>query len=243
MGHVNALLGGEVFGGWAPPSLPGLFAWFDPSDGSTLTLSGSTITALSDKSGQGNHLVARGSGGPTLVTWSGRDALSYVSGQGLGTPATNAGAGIDQISYAVVWAAAATGQGSFTTAPCMITAANAGAPIDHWDNGGGNIWFGVHNYPPTSGGWLPIRTRTVPTVGVWQASRAGMTQYLGTTQVGAYAGSPPWQPGGRLCLGIREDGATTWAGYIGEAVVWTGPIADPDRIAVTNYLSTRWGIA
>ncbi len=43
--------------GFFPNQITGLFAWFDPSDETTLTLSGTTVTQWRDKSGNAYHMA------------------------------------------------------------------------------------------------------------------------------------------------------------------------------------------
>lgn len=46
--------GGPV---WSPADLTGLAAWWDVSDATTLTLNGSNVSQMTDKSGNGNHMT------------------------------------------------------------------------------------------------------------------------------------------------------------------------------------------
>ena len=55
--------------GWNPSEIPTVF-WYDPSDASTITTSGSTVTQVTDKSGNGYTLsvTTAGKTGPTIGT-------------------------------------------------------------------------------------------------------------------------------------------------------------------------------
>lgn len=44
-----------ISGLWDPSQLTGLVTWYDPSDAGTLTLNGSNVEQMDDKSGNGNH--------------------------------------------------------------------------------------------------------------------------------------------------------------------------------------------
>ena len=46
---------GVVDNAWTPADLPNLYMWFDASDASTITLSGSDVTQINDKSGNNYH--------------------------------------------------------------------------------------------------------------------------------------------------------------------------------------------
>ena len=60
--------GPGLIGGFNPVTIAGLNLWYDFSDNSTLTLSGSDITNITDKSPAGNNGSATASHRPTKVT-------------------------------------------------------------------------------------------------------------------------------------------------------------------------------
>lgn len=65
----KAYLGTTVVFGWTPSVISTVF-WYDPSDSSTITTSGSTVTNVTDKSGNGYNLsvISVGKIGPTIGT-------------------------------------------------------------------------------------------------------------------------------------------------------------------------------
>ena len=60
-------LGSNAVWGWNPYQMASVF-WYDPSDSSTITTSGSTVTQVTDKSGNGYNLsvATAGFSGPTI---------------------------------------------------------------------------------------------------------------------------------------------------------------------------------
>lgn len=65
---------------FTPRSIPGLGVWLDPSDASTVTLNGSQISAISDKSGNGRtYSNAVSANQPLVGTLNGRTAIDINS--------------------------------------------------------------------------------------------------------------------------------------------------------------------
>ena len=62
---------------WTPADIS-LAAWIDPSDSTTVTLSGGEIQQIDDKSGNGNHAVFK-TGGPDVLTQGTQNGLDTVS--------------------------------------------------------------------------------------------------------------------------------------------------------------------
>lgn len=65
-------------------SVSGIYAWYDFSDASTITLNGSTISQIKDKSGNGLHLTqATAANQPTLTAnaMNGRSAATFTGNQ------------------------------------------------------------------------------------------------------------------------------------------------------------------
>jgi hypothetical protein len=64
---------------WSVLDLTGLNRWYDPSDGATVTLVGSTVSQLNDKSGNDFHLTqTTSSRRPTMRDEGGRNALEFT---------------------------------------------------------------------------------------------------------------------------------------------------------------------
>ena len=65
----------STFNLWGPSEESSLVAWWDASDPSTITTSGSTVTQISDKSG--NSFNLSGTNTPTTTILNGLDAIDF----------------------------------------------------------------------------------------------------------------------------------------------------------------------
>lgn len=72
---------------WSPPmAIPGLYAWYDFADSSTMTLNGGNISQIADKSGNGKAMAqAAAAAQPALTTnaLNGRSAATFTGTQWL----------------------------------------------------------------------------------------------------------------------------------------------------------------
>lgn len=68
---------------WTPLDLPDLLAFYDPSDPSGVTATGSLVDSLNDLSGNGLHLTASGSERPTTgsAAFNGNNVLTFGGSQ------------------------------------------------------------------------------------------------------------------------------------------------------------------
>ena len=74
------LLRPRAGGGFNPKTISGLAFWIDPSDSATVTLNGSTISQITDKSGNGRtFLNATAVNQPAQTTLNGRNAANVDS--------------------------------------------------------------------------------------------------------------------------------------------------------------------
>ena len=70
---------GEDAGVFSPPNITNLFAWYDPTDASSISESGGLVSTLGDKSGNGHSLDATGGERPEtgVLTINGLNALDF----------------------------------------------------------------------------------------------------------------------------------------------------------------------
>lgn len=88
-----------------PSSIPDLSAWYDPDDAATLTLSGSSVTAMADKQGSADFVEISGQGKPSTTTIGGRTWLQMGGSSVLHVPSVSQAEvtfGNDYFSIAVV---------------------------------------------------------------------------------------------------------------------------------------------
>jgi hypothetical protein len=72
-----------------------------------------------------------------------------------------------------------------------------------------------------------------------------MRLWTNTTLQGTSAAtlpSPNNRPAANLNIGSRDNNDLYLNGYVAEVLVFDGPVADADRIAVTAYLTAKWGV-
>ena len=88
-----------------PTDIASLRAWYDASDGATITLSGPNVTQWDDKSGIGNHLTSSGAVTIAAAHQNGLDTLRFTAASGNQFTRTGGGyfGGVtDERSYAFV---------------------------------------------------------------------------------------------------------------------------------------------
>jgi hypothetical protein len=99
---------------WSPTDETSIVAWWDASDSSTITTSGSTVTQIADKSG--NSFTIFGTNTPTTTTLNGIDAIdfngSFVSGNDRALTASNTNFGITDGNIIIVGALNIDGVGN-----------------------------------------------------------------------------------------------------------------------------------
>ena len=231
MSHVNALLGVSS-GGWTPAQLPSLAAWWDASDASTITLSGSTVTGLADKSGQARHMTLS-LGAPTVATGpNGLNVLQFDGASALRTPA---------------WGLPTTAFGLFGVASSPLSSnrrvwqslgSNSHVALTHAENGtgvytegvlfGGVAWWRVSGGSALAGAWA--RQTLTRSAGVSTYRRGSVTGTNGAT---------PTAQSGHAWLG--GDGAGSVPCLVGEVIVTSITPSTADREACEAYLAQKWG--
>lgn len=216
---------------WTPAALP-LAAWYDPSDAATLTLAGSAVAQLRDKSGAGVHLDQGDPGSrPQLAAGAinGRAAVLCAGGVTQLLLASGAyGLGTAWEIYAVV------SYGNYA-----VGDSNEVLAFD--EVGGGMLGF--------AGGGMRIgRSRvawdvfhgTSPTVGQhvagWRLAGGVYTTYLdgadGGTTTAAQAVSAAFR------LAPRADNVADT--LFGEIVIASAALTAGERASLLGYLKGRW---
>lgn len=253
MGMSGKLL--RPSGRFTPKSVPGLFGWWDFSDSATVTLSGSSITAVADKSGNGRN-ATQGSANnqPTLATAAknGRNAADFDGTN----DALDAAVGSTQFTamtvFAVVNADAAGGgslgriydrasQGSNLHRNNANTAIAFTAP---WTSATGNQTqrSAASSFPLST--WLLVGVRytggTITETDIQpRISRASNTASLtGVSSGFAVSQSTTLNIGNRDAANGYDRG---WDGKIGELIIYSASLSDSQVAAVEAYLASKWG--
>ena len=256
---------------FSPASISGLFTWWDLSDSSTVTLNGGNVSAVADKSGNGNY--PGGGGSRALVQSSAGDQPLYnatlQNGQGGAVFDEDAnlfsGAAADWTflhhgtdRWSMFVAGETKADSNMFFGDMVMTAANGNPGIsiqdfnnlgmDQFgftlDNGDGTNYLGVT--------LSPFVQRNRPSVFHFAMSPVSGSPALSLTMdTGATdsnsdtfstTGSPP-----DVSLHFGYDGTNgvnTWKGRLYEILVYrrSTALSGAEATAIVNYLKSKWGI-
>lgn len=248
---MRLLAGAGASAPWSPADLSPLL-WVDASDGATITSSGGAVSAVTDKSGTGNHLTSTAgkeplTGAATIggvnafhfglgATWIGTTAMSGMSGKATFTAIAVASMMPYNInSYArLLSTAASTGAHDYDTnaAAAMILRDETTSAISGYRNG-----------PAASKAITPGTPFLV--ISVWD----GTTH---TIYVDGAASSPVSTSGANWSVSHLRIGAHTvdgylggytdwWHGELGELIVTGTALSADERAAMRTYAQAKWG--
>ena len=222
--------------GFDPKSISGLFAWYDATAASTLTMSGSSVTAIADRSGNGRNAVqAVGAHQPVMSTIGSKAAIAFAP----------------QNLLAVVTSYTITAQSVFAVVAIdgLVAFARIVAQESETENA---------VYIP-----LLIPNPATYTLGSYNggAFRSGVsvTQSAGTIAeshhdgsaltcrangvVGAsFSSSLNFSPT-KLLLGNGAGLSNGLTGRLGEVLVWNRALTAAEILTIRRYLSAKWSIA
>jgi hypothetical protein len=222
-----------VASGFNPKRISGLAVWMDPADESTVTLNGSTVSEVKDKSGNNRHLVqATAAQQPTYAaTLNGRKVLT-------GDGARFLEAAFAYTATAQTWFAVARRDSGNNTR--IVTQLSGGSDIPS-----GTVYIPL--YVP-SGGVSSFTGSAVATVANTITSAAVcISRHTGsaiTNRVNGVNSSAANHSLNRSFDAVRVLGHTTTSGFIGiiaEVLLYSRHLSDTEVSAVENYLKTRWG--
>ncbi|MGX1323732.1 hypothetical protein AB7M17_007185 [Bradyrhizobium sp. USDA 377] len=232
-------------GGVTPPPVSGLIGWWDASQTSTLTLSGSTITNVADASGNGNHL---GDGSTSTkpsynaTGFNSRPAIVVSSGHALAS--TNPfplGTG-NTLTFFFV--------GTLTTS--AASNARAMSYFDHvasdYSSAGGWIFF--RNGTGAAAGIMRNTVSTVQSISYstpyrWIGtvdSSGVMKIYVNGTSTGSATQSGNWITNGALGIGVSISDGSYWDGAIAECGIATAFTNSTDVATLDAFLQAKWGL-
>jgi hypothetical protein len=231
---------------WTPvTSIPGLQAWFDASDASTLfdaTSGGSLVAAdgvvarWEDKSGNGRHATQATSGSRPIRKSNQTNGLDAILFDGtndflsLGSITIPASHSVFQVYQRL------GGVQSFGIAGIPTRYASL------WFSDGvlyqiSNADFTTHGTSSDSTGYFLVSTIRNATTSI-ELRRNGSTVSLVTTGAGVTnAASGTW-----TLIGDRTAG-NFHTGNLCEIIVYDTALSDANRSAVESYLMTKWGIS
>jgi len=239
---------------WLPTSLSGLRLWIDASDRSSFTLSGTTVTAITDKSGTGSTVDTFDG---TTVSWSsnslnGRPAFNMTSGHFRGTLSATLPDFVHTTFIVTVL-------DSITTSgyPCMAYASAAT---------GSSGFLRVLDFVDAS----PDQFRTVgffatipiaiinSQIGspfVWSSqysttlANINLSYNGGTSNASASLPTAPTSSSQYFFVGtdsgpdVYISDPITWPGKVSEIIVYNTALTDYQRQQVEGYLAWKWNLA
>ena len=238
---------GGVAPAWTPASLPGLVAWYDAQDASTITLSGSFVTQWNDKSGHGYH-VSQATAGyqPTLLSTglNGKPVLHFDPTTNVQTLVATVPSGLFPAGVGAYFVSSlqdASGLGHTNCAPLYHTNDLYPEPWSRRDTvtfiGDGPIgnYYPFNTYSLVGTGPAYWGFRYVHATDHYDDWLNGAQVSNGTFGAGAYASTAT-----NFRVGSREDGGPVLMGNVGEIVVCSS-LLEPDRIRLEAYLAAKWG--
>ena len=226
---------------WTPASLgAALFAWYDPSDTSTITHGSGVVSELGDKSGNARHLKQTSPG----------------SRPSTGTRTINSLNVIDYNNWERFLSAASL------TIPSPVTVAAISAhDALKKDSGCVVALGGTVGYTPrarcsadTGGeGWsikgsVTLSQSSAITLGAPYLTTAvlnGASSLLRVNRTQVISGDAGTYTGDRILLASAGVAGSAYGidGQIGEVVVVSGALTGTDLSSLEAYLSAKWGIA
>ena len=231
---------------FVPSQLANLVIWLDPADVSTISISGSTIVSIQDKSPT-QALFNQGTIKPTnTVPINGLTTMAFAGGSGstnvLGTLTTTPYNNITQFSLFVVnrptWAS-----GTLSQSPCMVGIRSAVTTTISW-----------HNYSTyTTGyiGWNGSATTNAP-LAITQdelilfeivQGASSFIPYKNGNASSSVAYTITARTGLPASVGNSYVGQTEgFQGQIAEVVFFSRTLSTIERQQVEGYLAWKWGL-
>lgn len=227
--------------GFNPKTISGLYAWWDATDASTLTIS-TGVSAWKDKSGTG--LTATQStgayqplttSGGSAVTIGGKQALLYDLGDQLLAAASYTITA--QSTFAVFRPESIF---SFARIVCQESDVANATYIQLLQPNNGV--YNVGSY--IDGGYRSAVSAAQNTNVIGESHHSGSAvQCVANGVAGAsYAVSLNFSPT-KIGIGNSAGGSNTFVGRIGEVLIWNRALTSTEITSVRKYLSSKWGIA
>ena len=220
----------KVTYGFIPTSITGCTLWLDAADASSVTLSGSTVTNVADKSGNG--VVLSNATGFTYPNRSFNGSYpSFLCSSGGGGQA-NAGA---TLGYNSAFA---------QTTPFTVffvshqTQAGYGYIMD--SQSGGNRQYTYNNTLSTPFGNSGTDITSSPSVVSMNWISGTSVLYLNGTS--RYSGALGSFTTGGIIVGNRFSINESWPGHICELIYYSGQLGTTQQQQVESYLAQKWGL-
>ena len=221
--------------GFDPRSVPGCQLWLDGADVNSMTLSSSSVTQWSDKSGMGRHYTTYGNS-PTYSSADG-GSVTFSAGQAL----TNAdtwsgnGGGVDLFIVTTPWSY--TKYGDWRT----LFRGNAGHRVILLNNG-----TALGYYANNTNGWNQYGSLTVGNAKtlIYTTTNTSFVSSAALNGNPTLSVAPGVQDSDAYpfrYLGAYQGGPSQDWGTINEVLIFSN-VTTAQRQAIEGYLAWKWGI-
>ena len=222
--------------GFNPKSIAGLFAWYDAMAASTLTLSGSSVTAIADRSGNGRSAVqAVGVYQPVMSTIGSRAAIAFAP-QNLLAAVTSYTITAQSV-FAVL---AIDGLTAFSRIVAQESETENAVYIPLLIPNPATYTVGSYN----GGGFRSSVsvTQSAGTIAESHHDGSALTCRANGVAGSSFSSSLNFSPT-KLLLGNSSGFSNGLTGRLGEVLVWNRALTASEILATRRYLSAKWGIA
>lgn len=215
---------------FSPIFIDGCTMWLDSTDRSAITLTGSNVTGLRDKSPANLTLT-----GTTGFTWPNNtfngNYPSFFNVNG-GLDGVNAASclGVSTLNLSTPF--------SVFTVLQKVASAPDGYVMDSGPGGSGRPYtYGSAIITPWASGGFQMSNASVLSM-IWTADNLAAGYHNGTVN---FTGSVSLTTGG-LTIGNRFSVNESWPGHICEFVIFTGALTTVQRQRMEGYMAWRWGL-
>jgi hypothetical protein len=213
-----------------PRSVSGLYAWYDVSDSSAVTLNATTISELSDKSGGGRHMLQDTALNQPVYTANGRNGRAVATFDGSATFMEVASVSLPQ-PFTVI---AAYQNTEISLARFLLSGSGVTSMMTARSTGG------------SSGFALGSPFTPIATTNNWQiqhnvgnGASSVVARNLDADNVGNAGTNSPTS----LVLGANGTATSAFfAGPLGELVIYNRALTRTEREQLVRYFANRWGI-
>jgi len=229
---------------FSPTSISGCGIWLDASDSSTVILSGSSVTQLKDKSGNGRSLPAVSGFANATVSSAYQNGLNVLNFSGNALYRSSAGVVFyPQDVYIVVALKSLTahvdvlGMGD-TASDNFNSLTFSESAVSRWHNGSsGGARQTISTSDETSLSFLLIQWSIAN--GNYLLRRNGVLLVQASR---SYSFNAPSTSVFQIGYRHTNNNGVNFNGYIGEIVVFNRQLGDADRQQVEGYLGWKWGL-
>lgn len=224
-----------------PPMFPGCVLWADAADPTTLTASGSSVTAWTDKSGNGNTLSFAVSPTTGSVFQNGNNTLTFAASLG-----SNSNCIINAANHTLI-------------AVHRPSTVDSNTSLFRFQTGTANPYVVFPYYSSaTSRGWVTsVDGAALSNTGAGLPEGSSTSTYTMVMACIASASQEVFSNGVRvasntqalttsnmpfLTLGATTTGTEPYGGNVGELIVYNYKLSETQRMILEGYLAKKWNL-